>query len=183
MAAKKTVSKAEVLRTIKSRCEICPECGEPWHWPGSPGQKLASQAFIAIGKTRFYVRRTVWDLVIKQPRTKDIDAIITVCADDRCMNPRLLRKVRRGDVIRRSIAEGRIFDAAHRMKVVEARRKHHTTKLDYERAEMIRTDDRATRVIAAEYGITMETVRKVKAGKLWRRQTAANNPFSGLLAA
>lgn len=178
-----TRTDAEIVEMIKAACTECPDCGEKWHYPKMPSEKLASRIFFAVNGKRHYVRVTVWDLIVQKPRYRKNWAIITSCYNPRCLNPELLKQVRKGEVIRRNISEGTLLNAAHRIKVIESRRRHSSTKLNPELAELIRHDERHNELIAAEHGITKEAVRKIKAGKLWKPTSAANNPFAGLMAA
>ncbi len=161
-----------IISRIHERCAVCPECGEKWLWIGNHASK-PSRAFMEVGGVRYRVRKTLYRATVGEPHR----ACVTTACNPACMNPALLKAVSKAFIIKRSISEGKILDVRHKMKVVSALRAR-IAKLDVAKADVIRCSDRSTRDLAREYGVSRQTIHRVKTMQQWK---PAGSPFAGLM--
>jgi hypothetical protein len=92
------------------------------------------------------------------------------CGNHKCCNPAHLTVMTNNELAKRSTKIK--INYAHplrRHRVAAARRAK--SKLDFERVRAIREDPRTQREIAAEHGITQQTVSLIKRGEMWRDYT------------
>lgn len=164
------------LEDIKARCCHCDECDTDWLWnghPGPAGHKIA----IYVNKRRYPVRRTVFELHAGRAVRKGY-CVVTDCANEKCMNPLLLREVTKKGVVKRQIAQGKILNAAHKAKLQVAR-KPREHELGPEKAMEIYLADGDIKDIAAKAGVSRQAVGYIKNQKTYRH--IHNNPFQGLM--
>lgn len=166
------------LDDLQSRCGHCPECDTNWRWTGHPNT-TPHRVVVQINGKRHPVRRTIFELAKGRPVKKGY-CVVSDCADERCMNPELLRDVSKATVLKREIAAGLILHAGHKANVVLARRQRES-KLGEQKAMEIYLEDAPTRELAVKHGVTPQAVRNIKNQKNYRY--IHNNPFQGLLAA
>lgn len=164
------------LQDIQSRCTLCQECDTNWRWSGHPGP-AGHKIAVYVNKKRFPVRRTVFELHKGRPVKKG-HCIVTDCADDKCMNPELLREVTKAAVVKREIEAGLILHAGHKANVVLARRKRDSKLQD--KAMAIYLEDAPRTELAAKHGCSRQAVGQIKNQKTHRH--IHNNPFQGLLS-
>jgi hypothetical protein len=164
------------LQDIQSRCTLCPECDTNWRWAGHPGP-VGHKIAVYVNKKRYPVRRTVFELHKGRPVKKG-HCIVTDCADDKCMNPELLREVSKAGVVKREIEAGLIHHAGHKANVALARRRR-PSKLGDEKAKEIFLEDAPPGEIAAREGVSRQAVSYIKNQRTYRH--IHNNPFKGLM--
>jgi hypothetical protein len=158
------------LEYIKSKCRMVGEC---WEW--NTKSKYRAPAMNIKGKT-LSPRREAWKL----HRNQDIPSgyVIThkkTCGNPMCCNPEHLIRVKKLDVMVRTVSEGKLHTPAIRAKIAESKRKN--SKLSQEAAKEIAYGDDPTEEAAAKHGISTAYVRMLRKG-LFRKEFA--NPFAGL---
>jgi len=158
------------LEYIKSKCRMVGEC---WEW--NTKSKYRAPAMNIKGKT-LSPRREAWKL----HRNQDIPSgyVIThkkTCGNPMCCNPEHLIRVKKLDVMVRTVNEGKLHTPAIRAKIAESKRKN--SKLSQEAAKEIAYGDDPTEEAAAKHGISTAYVRMLRKG-LFRKEFA--NPFAGL---
>ncbi len=164
------------LTDIQSRCTLCAECDTNWRWAGHPGP-AGYKIAVYVNKKRYPVRRTVFELHKGRPVKKGY-CVVTDCADEKCMNPELLREVSKAGVVKREIKAGLILNAAHKAKLQLARRQRES-KLGAEKAMAIYLEDASPSEIAAREGVSRQAVREIKNQRTYKH--IHNNPFQGLM--
>lgn len=165
---------AVLLAKIQARCHICPECGEKWLWTGNHANDM-HRAMLELDGRRYPIRATVYRVAVENPKR---ECVTTKCHATSCVNPALLASVSKAHIVRRSIKEGKILNAKHRLGLIVGRRSR-STRLDMEKAEVIRMSEKNNVALAAEFGVSRQTIQRVKAMQQWR---PAANPFAGLLS-
>lgn len=162
----------DVKARIQARCAICPECGAKWLWVGNNSTEM-HRAMIEVDGKRYGVKTTVYKATYGDPVRP---CVVTTCHEPACLNPELLKSVSKRHIVMRSIKEGKILNAEHRLMIVKGRRSR-DTKLDMEKAQTIRSSDKPMKELARDYGVSPETIRRVKSMEQW---VPFSNPFSGL---
>lgn len=162
-----------ILSRIHERCAVCPECGEKWLWIGNHADE-PHRAAMEVNGVRYPVRKTLYRAAVGEPHRP----CVTTTCQTACMNPAMLRAVSKAHIVKRSISEGKILNARHKMKVLSVIRSRNT-KLDMEKADVIRCSDRSTRDLAKEYGVSRQTIHRVKTMQQWQ---PVGNMFAGLMA-
>lgn len=165
---------AALLQRIQSRCHICPECGGKWLWVGNHSNDM-HRAVMEVDGVRYPIRSTVYRAAVGGPKR---ECITTSCHESSCLNPAFLQSVSKTHIVRRSIEQGKILNATHRIALTRGRRSR-STKLDMEKAERIRMSDRPHLELAAEFGVSRQTIHRVKSMQQWM---PAASPFAGLFA-
>ena len=151
--------------------------GDCWRWIGARQSRGQTPCMTWNGKVG-NVRRFI--LLERGVPMKGLLAW-TSCGNQHCVNPAHAVPATRAVV---STASHAAMDEAAR--ALRAMRTAHAVrargvKLSMEIADAIRDDERPQRTIAAEYGISQHTVQSIKAGLMWRKYTAASNPFTQLM--
>lgn len=171
------MSHEEIIKRIQDKCKFCQECETMWSYVGNPcyGNE-AYKLYIQVDKVRYPVRQTVYEFFKKRPRSKE-KVLITQCPNKRCMNPDMIKQVNRRDVIVQTIKEGKMHNVTHRAKIEKANAWRN--KLTDEQAREIWEAEGANGEIAKRYGVSRQTVNRIKLGQR-RISRIDTNPFAGL---
>lgn len=163
-----------VLAKIHARCVVCPSCEQRWLWAGNHASEMW-HAIVDHNRVRYNVRKTVLAAATDR-HLGEKQVVFTRCDSPACLNPDLLDVQSKGDVVRRQLANGLIHHAAHRTAINRGRREKRATKLDMDKARAIRASDASPQALAEEYGVSRQTIYRVRTHRDWRELT----PFIGL---
>lgn len=159
------------IRTVadlRDRCRI-KECG-CWEWAYSCSSNgRPSVSMLVDGKrSNMNGRRAAITLANGKVPPKQYLAIATKgCENKLCVNPDHCRLARIGEM-RKEMA--RNATAAMRAAWTKNGRNqgHRLAKLTIEQVQAIKNSDKSAKELAAEYGISVSNMHRIRAGKAWR---------------
>lgn len=159
------------IEFIKKRTRIVGEC---WEWTST---LLRGQHPICKVKNKtVYPKRAAWEWKHQKAVPPKMCVVnIKTCGNDLCCNPDHLKIISKGDLLRRTISEGKLHTQLIREKIAEAKRAN--SKLTQEAAREFVLSDEPVPVLAKKHGISEAYGYMLRKG-LFRRETA--NPFRGL---
>jgi hypothetical protein len=168
------MAKPKTIHTVESMLASAQEEGDCRLWMGSMGTTKTPQVWHE-GKM-VAVRRLLRTLAGEE--TPPGVYVCASCRDQRCIEPQhtILRYPGSHYKAMAKAAHTGTHKTIRRTRLSEWRRAN-PIKLDADRANAIRGDDRCYREIAATFGISKDMVGKIKRGQLWRDHS---NPFAGL---
>jgi len=153
-----------LLNRIQSQCIECDDCGEQWHWTAK--RYGHSNLLINVNGKMLSVRSVVYRITDGRPVRKG-HVITTLCHNDRCMNPELAVTRPPSFILARTAQAGKIHTRSMRIKIAATQRAKNTKIRDMEHANAIRLDGRPITVIAAEVGVSHQTVSLIKNNRMW----------------
>ena len=164
-----------LMERIRLDCKACPTCGELTFWTGNHKTSM-ERAVVQMDGTRYAVRRASYQITNGLQEIKPGLCVITLC-EDQCLNPKMLKAVMKVTVVKRSVERGLIHGALHRDAINRARRARAGTKMDMEKARDVRASTLTRAELAAQYGISRQSVGMIIAGQAWAERSS---PFAGL---
>lgn len=154
----------------------CVEIGDCFIWTGPLMHGtvyIRSRGSAKVRKVKSG-RRHVWEQINGTPVGEM--KVITTCGERLCLNPSHLKLATPKQVLLRTI-KARSFDTPQRrINIAKAKRKK--AKLTEQDVAAIRASVETNLAQAARYGVSKETIRRIKAGKLW---ADFSNPWKGLI--
>lgn len=156
------------LKHIKDRCD---EVGNCWLWrqtvnsTGYPMMRMGGQTHPV---PRWVVEQTIGRAI------KPNHCASPACGNRRCCSPTCLREVSRSSLVSESFRAGK----RNKPSEVESRRANAIRTgmaiLSMDKAREIRARcQEPLSALAGEYGVTVSTIKKIRANKSWR-ETGAN---------
>lgn len=164
--------KIQTLETLLARTE---EYGECMEWQGYHQNKTPH---VQQGDRFISVRKLIWELLGKEVKPKHFYG--NSCNNPACINPK--------HIVERSASEHATMSAKmvnhnalpRLMKLAKAAEKRRI--LSQEQISSILIDQRPTREIADDFGVSKTLICRIKSGKAHKTVNAMNNPFWGLIA-
>lgn len=158
------------LDLLRARCI---EDGDCLIWPLAATR---GQPRVSMGGRTIYLRRWVLEQRLRRPLRRD-ESVTTTCMTPMCCAAGHLRATTRAEITARSYRDGSRCPARdYRMGVACAMR--NSAKLDAAKAAAIRADERGARAVAAEYGVSPQTVYAIRSGRRWRGLAANSSVFA-----
>lgn len=145
------------LNIVRGRCV---EEGQCWIWSSGCTRHGYPVACIN-GRTSVSVRSHIFKKILGR-NVPDGHVISTLCNNKRCVSPRCLVAKTRGDVL--ATAYERMARTKPSTEFMRGRR---PVKLSLEKAREIRMSNERSSVLAAKYGVHIETIRGVRRGIRW----------------
>jgi hypothetical protein len=155
----------QTIEHIRLRC-TCEE-GGCWIW-----NQVAHQGkypVISIGTKQHMVRRLVWK--ITRGSVSHREPVLARCEDDLCVNPAHLRKTTFS-----ALRKGRKSSLARNLRIAEGKRA--VSKINWNVVRTIRASDATNTALAQEFGVSRETVARIRRHDSWKETT---NPFAALI--
>lgn len=154
----------ETLESIKAACDIDGDC---WMWRGAMKD---GAPMIWWKKRQAFVRRVTYELARDDELTAAF-VIRNTCGEVRCVNPEHSSRHPRLKLLREN---GRM-EHSQATKLAMALRARARSVLTPEAVAEIRSSDARRDELAARFGVTRETIRRVQVGESWA-------PLGGLFA-
>lgn len=137
---------------------------ECWIWKGTINEHgygviMAARSFL------IRAHRLSYSLSIGKPMDDHL-CILHECDNPPCVNPRHLKAGTKLENTHDMIKKGRNSNPP-----INYGEKHHNTKFKESDFYLIKNDKRSNRIIAMEFGVCEETIRRVKTGKTWKLQS------------
>ena len=133
-----------------------------WVWRGcvnNKGYALCSYG----GKRRQYAHRLMLEHKLGRPIAPGLNTLHS-CDNPRCVNPAHLTEGTQKQNIQQAVARGRL---APKPPLCQGERHGHS-KLTGEAVRTIRASGERRLVLAARYGVTPQTISKIRAGQRWQ---------------
>lgn len=148
------------------------EEGDCWLWQGAQSKGCAP--VIGWGGRPVGVRRHIAEHI----QGKRVNGLLasTCCGNQRCVAPaHISMKTRKQLQMATAALTGYAANMDRRVRISNAKRA--TAKLNEEIAREIRYADGSQRAIAKRFGVSFDTVNKIKRGLIWREYSS---PWAGL---
>lgn len=100
------------------------------------------------------------------------------CGNPGCIDPAHIVQRTEATHARQMAKQANTTHRAKRMAGLIRWRQANPNKLDMDKARAIRADERPSRVVAEDYGVSKSLVCRIKAGTYWQDRA---NPFAGLM--
>lgn len=156
---------------IAARCE---EVGECWEWQGALSS--GGPIFGRNGVANISVRRLIVDHRGQPRSTRHV--VTTTCNNPRCVNPaHVVVRPKAYAIARAAATTGAWQNPARRQRIATWARAAKAV-ITPEQAADIRLAPGKQTDIAAQYGISKQTVSQIKRGANW---VDHHNPFAGLM--
>lgn len=139
-----------------------------WIWAGHIGGK-GKVPQVRVDKVLHSVNRLIWEISHDRKVPKGM-RVGPSCGNDGCVHPDCL--ISRKPAV---LLKGRKMPIATRIRIAKSKRAN--SSLTQEDVQRMRVDERSADVVAAELGVHMSYVCRIRAGGARRD---LNNPFAGL---
>jgi len=172
-----------MVKHVKTRCSDTSDC---WTWGQSMSRGQPTMRVINIieGKKVYKtvnVRKYLKELL--NGPTRDKNVVASSCGNLDCVSPAHAREWTRKALQKRTAKVTKYGESTERnLAISKARRKN--AKLNLEIVKEIRAEHGtlSSRAAAKKYGVAQSTILSVWQNEIWR-ESANDNPWSGLLAA
>ena len=178
--ADKTFDFVAEMARIWSFLDRCEEEGNCLVWTGT----LSSIGYPTVyesqaGKVFLAKRYALW--LAGRMERDDPSPVQCLCGNRRCVAPSHHRPSTIREIAQRAAKAGAFSSLQRRMAISRGVRASGVTKLTLEAAREIRLSGDPSQVLAGRYGVSRSLINRIRANEVWR-ETAASNPFAGLMA-
>lgn len=146
------------MDTVRSRCD---EVGDCLIWTGPVN--ASGYPYCCIDGKRHSLRSFVYFDLLGKPRRGGL-RVATRCGNKLCLSEACLVGRSQADIIAAASAKRLALDPLFRRRL---RAMPPVVKLDEGKAEAIRNSDLPGRELALVYGVSMETIRAIRAHETW----------------
>jgi hypothetical protein len=161
---------AHTLDDILARCEVVGDC---WHWQGG---KSHGAPYLRHGASSVPVRRYIVEVLKAKSVEKGL-LVTCKCGNADCVNPKHIAVYTREQLQQATAKRTKYaMDITRRAKLAMAARARSSLTMDI--ARQIREAEGPQRAIAKAFGVSFDTVNKIKSGKTWNE---FDNPFLRLI--
>lgn len=151
------------------------EVGDCWDWRGC----LSTEGYPIMRRYKLpctTVRRVIFTELLGKP-LKTRQPVTTSCDNVLCVNPAHVVATTLSKIGKKVASTG-VYSLPARRAKIAAKRREKDGKLTMEWAAAIRNSGDSRGELATRYGVTVATIKRVKAGTSWRDYS---NPFIGLM--
>lgn len=164
--------KIQTLETLLARTE---EYGECMEWKGYHQNKTPH---VQQGDRFMSVRQLMWELLGKKLKAGYFYG--TSCNNPSCVNPKHIVERSHSDHAKKCAQKVNHNALPRLVKLAKAAEKRRI--LSQEQVCSILIDQRPSREIANDFGVSKSLICRIKSGKAHKTVNAMNNPFWGLMA-
>lgn len=133
-------------------------------------------AVIEADKVRYPVRYVVWYAGGGRLLNR-ADLLTTTCEHSTCISFDNLKATNKAGIIKKTIREGKIHNATHKMSRIQKRRERGDTKMDIDKARQLRADGLSDKEASEKYGVSRNFASLVRRNLAYTEAP----PFAGLI--